>query len=151
MRGGVGLLEACMEIEEARENILQKLSLDDKEKAKYIFRILDTLSKKSDSFIHSLFLAGAVFLFMMIPYLAEKKLGFGFLIIPLISLAVGIISHKTINHLYYDRKYTRLLKELAGKMTIDPGLKTIFWKIRQDCHPADLKLTNRVWKEGISK
>lgn len=151
MRGGIDLLEVCLEIEEARKNILEQLSPDNKEKAKYIFRILDTLSKRSNSFIHSLFLAGTVFLFMTIPYLAEKKLDLGFLLIPLISAAIGIISHKAISHFYYDRKCGRLAKELAEKMAVDAELKEVFWKIRRDCHPADLKLTSQVWKEGISK
>ena len=91
MRGGIDLLEACLEIEEARKNILQQLSFGQKERAKYIFGILDALSGKSNSFIHSLFLGGAIFFFMTAQYLAEKKLDFVFFLVSLISVAIGIM------------------------------------------------------------
>lgn len=151
MRGGAALLEACVEIEAARENIRQSLSLHERAKARYIFGILDELDKISNSFVHSLFIAAAAFLILVVLDLAKRGIDFNFLFILLISAAVGIISHKTIKHFYCDRKCARLAKELAGKMAVDAKLKEVFWKINRDCHPADRRLISLVWKEGIAK
>ena len=151
MRGGAALLEVCIEIEAKRKNILRQLSSEEREKAEYIFGILDKLSVLDNSFVHSLFLAGAVLMILAVPRLVKEEIGPGLLFALLISAAIGIISHKTINYFYYDRKCARLSKELADKMAADTVLKEVFWKIRQDCHSADIELTNRIWKEGISK
>ena len=147
MNGGVDLLKLCQEIEAKRNKIIGQLSSDDKEKAKYILGIFDVVHDEDFVFIHSAFAGGAVFLFLFMPKLLVGEFGIGILFAFLVPIVAGVIVHKALSHFYYEKKTNRLVKELDQKMTADPGLREIFWKIRREGHYSDFKIANEIWKK----
>jgi hypothetical protein len=144
MNGGVDLLKLCQEIEAKRNKILSQLSPSDKEKARYILGIFDTVHDEDFAFIHSAFSGSAVFMFLFMPRL-------GVLFSLPISITVGIIVHKALIHFYYEKKANKLVKELDEKMMADSELRQIFWKIRKEGHYSDFKIANKIWKKIVSK
>jgi hypothetical protein len=147
-RGQIILMDKV--INEKRRAILDQLSEESKEKAKYIFGVLNEVFRENYAFLYSL-CAGVLCGTIMVLLKSGESIGGDlFLLIISFSSLQAVIVFGGLKYFYYDPKSDRILKELNEQMNGDTELRKIFWKIRKEGHPCDFRLATKVWQK-ISK